>query len=692
VNPKPHVLTQAAQSGPLTTSSSPFAIVWMFAAIVLCLVILANFSFEVLSSVRAYVGGESLWSKAQKDAVFDLQNYAGSRSPEELEHFRANIAIPLGDHEARIEMDKSHPDFEKVRRGFILGGNHRDDITGMFNLYRRFEWMDFMQRAIRAWETGDRYIAQLENAGIRLQREVESPTPSTATIQSILTEISRINESLTPVEIQFDEALSDASRTTYRLLQAVMLAAAPGLLIFGSLLSLRILQQKKRTNDWFNYLAFHDELTSLPNRMMLNQRLDQALSRHSRAGTQLAIMFMDLDRFKVINDSLGHGAGDVLLRQVADRLRGESRKGDTVARMGGDEFVLLIENPETLMDVSACAQRVVERLSAPYVLARNDCHITVSAGISIFPSDGVDSQALLKAADVAMYRAKELGRNNYLRYAPSMNVHTLDRLELESDLRHALERGEFLLHYQPIVETATGLITATEALLRWNHPLRGLISPTAFIPLAEETGLIVPIGEWVLATACARNKAWQTQGLTNLSVSVNLSMRQFGDPMLLENLIRIIGASGLDPSSLELEITESMVMPHGACAVAVLENLKSIGVKIVIDDFGTGYSSLAYLKRFPIDTLKVDRSFIRDIPADTSDMKITRAIIALAHGLKLKVVAEGVETAEQLKFLRAHHCDSAQGYFLHRPLPEAEVTRVLELNRLDYGEHVAISA
>jgi diguanylate cyclase (GGDEF)-like protein len=664
----------------------------MFAVIVLCLLILANFSFGVLSSVRAYVGGESLWSKAQKDAVFHLQNYASSRSPEELRQFRANIAIPLGDHEARVEMDKSDPDFEKVRRDFILGGNHRDDITGMFNLYRRFEWMGFMQRAIRAWETGDRYIAQLEQAGTRLQRETESPMPSPANIQSILTEISRINENLTPVEIQFDEALSEASRTTYRLLQAVMLAAAPGLLIFGILWSLRILQQKKRTEDRVNYLAFHDELTSLPNRLMLNQRLDQALSRHSRAGTQLAIVFMDLDRFKVINDSLGHGAGDVLLRQVADRLRGQSRKGDTVARMGGDEFVLLVENPETLMDVSACAQRVVERLSAPYVLGRNDCHITVSVGISVYPADGVDSQTLLKAADVAMYRAKEIGRNNYLRYAPSMNVHTLERLELESDLRHALERGEFFLHYQPKVETATGMITGTEALLRWNHPLHGLIPPNTFIPLAEETGLIVSIGEWVLATACARNKAWQDQGLTNLTVSVNLSARQFGDPMLLKNLTRIISASGLDPSGLELEITESMVMSYGACAVAVLENLKSIGVQIAIDDFGTGYSSLAYLKRFPIDTLKVDRSFIRDIPADSSDMKITRAIIALAHGLKLKVVAEGVETADQLKFLRAHHCDSVQGYFLHRPLAEAEVTEVLELNRLDHLERLAISA
>jgi diguanylate cyclase (GGDEF)-like protein len=664
----------------------------MFAAIVLCLLILANFSFGLLSSVRAYVGGESLWSKAQKDAVFHLQNYASSRSREELTHFRADIAIPLGDHEARLEMDKSEPDFEKVRQDFILGGNHRDDITGMFNLYRRFEWMDFMQRAIRAWKTGDLYIAQLVDAGARLQHETESPMPSAAAIQSILAEISRINDNLTPVEVQFDDALSDASRKTYRWLQAAMLAAAPGLLLFGTLLSLRILQQKKRTENLVNYLAFHDELTSLPNRMMLNQRLDQALSRHSRAGTQLAIVFMDLDRFKVINDSLGHGAGDVLLRQVADRLRGESRKGDTVARMGGDEFVLLVENPETLMDVSACAQRVVDRLSAPYVIGRNDCHITVSVGISIYPSDGVDSQTLLKAADVAMYGAKELGRNNYLRYAASMNVHTVERLELESDLRHALEREELLLHYQPIVEATTGRITGTEALLRWNHPLRGLIAPSAFIPLAEETGLIVPIGEWALASACARNKAWQDQGMTNLSVSVNLSARQFAEPMLLEKLIRIISASGLDPASLELEITESMVMSHGACAVAVLENLKSIGVQIAIDDFGTGYSSLAYLKRFPIDTLKVDRSFIRDIPADSNDMKITRAIIALAHGLKLKVVAEGVETADQLRFLLAHHCDSVQGYFLHRPLPEAEVTDVLELNRLDHAERLAISA
>jgi diguanylate cyclase (GGDEF)-like protein len=655
----------------------------MFAAIVLCLLMLTNFSFGLLSSVRAYVGGESLWSKAQKDAVYHLQKYAASRAPEELRQFRADIAVPLGDHDARAEMDKPSPDFEKVQQGFVHGGNHLDDVDGMFNLYRRFKRISFMQRAIRAWDEGDRYIVELDEAGTLLQREVDSPTPSAEKIQSILVEIFKINENLAPIENQFVDALGDASRTTYRLLQAIMLATTPGLLLLGVVLSLRILQQRKRAQDRVDHVAFHDDLTSLPNRLMLNQRLDQALSRHRRTGSQLAILFMDLNRFKVINDSLGHDVGDILLRQVADRLRTQSRESDTVARLGGDKFAVLTENHENPADIAACAQRLVDALSTPYMLGSKDCYVTFSIGISVFPSDGNDSQALLKAADVAMYRAKAAGRNNYLYYSPSMNVHTVERLELESDLSHALERGEFLLHYQPKVDTMTGLITGTEALLRWQHPLRGLVPPNDFIPLAEETGLIVPIGEWVLATACAQTKAWQDRGLTKLNVAVNLSAHQFADPLLLPKLTRIIHASGLEPSSLELEITESMVMLHGDCAVLVLEKLKSIGVQIAIDDFGTGYSSLAYLKRFPIDTLKVDRSFIRDIPADTGDKKITRAIIAMAHSLRLKVVAEGVETAEQLKFLRAQRCDTVQGYFLYRPLPEAEVADVLELNRLD---------
>ncbi len=350
--------------------------------------------------------------------------------------------------------------------------------------------------------------------------------------------------------------------------------------------------------------------------------------------------------------------------------------------MGGDEFVVLVENFEHISVVSNLAEQPVGQVSTPCLLEGKDCHVTASIGISIYPVDGTDSQSLLKMADIAMYRAKDLGRNKYQFYSPSMNVHTLERLEFESDLRHALERDELVLHYQPKVDILSGRITGTEALLRWNHPRRGLVAPNDFIPLAEETGLIGPIGEWVLASACARNKVWQDRGFANLTVAVNLSARQFADPTLLSKLTHIIQSSGIDTSTLQLEITESMVMTHGANVIEVLEALKATGLHITLDDCGTGYSSLAYFKRLPIDSIKIDRSFIRDIPGDSGGATITRAIIALAHSLNLQVIAEGVETEAQLAFLRSLLCDEFQGFYLFRPLPESEIDEALTRNRL----------
>jgi diguanylate cyclase (GGDEF)-like protein len=673
----PDKAVEGLHSGAGFETKSPFTIIWLFAAVVLGLLLLAIFSLGSLSAARAYVGGESLWSKAQKDAVFHLQKYAATGSPAQFRQYRAAIAIPLGDHAARLAMDNPDSDVEEIREGFRRGGIHPDDIDGLIHLYQRFKSVSFMKRAIRAWTQGDVLIAWLDEAATRLRREVESPSPDPARIKADLADIARINDELTPLENEFVEALGDASRTTYQWLRGMLLAATPVLFLFGTVLSVRILRHRKRLQDRIRQIAFFDALTELPNRTLFHLRLELAIARQLRDGNQLAVLFMDLDRFKIINDSLGHALGDVLLRQVAGRLRGQVREGDTVSRMGGDEFVVLVENFESIAAVSNLAERLVRQVSAPYVLESKDYHVTASIGISVFPADGADSESLLKMADMAMYRAKDLGRNNYQYYSPSMNIHTLERLEMESDLRHALERDELVLYYQPKVNVASGLITGTEALLRWRHPQRGLVAPMDFIPLAEETGLIGPIGEWVLASACARNKAWQDRGLTGLRVAVNLSARQFADPMLLPRLTGIIQASGLDPSTLELEITESMVMAHGESAVEVLESLKSTGVHITIDDFGTGYSSLAYLKRFPIDSIKIDRSFIRDLPGDPGSAMITRAVIALAHSLRLQVVAEGVETEAQLAFLRTLNCDEFQGFYLYRSLPQSELDAIL---------------
>ena len=432
-----------------------------------------------------------------------------------------------------------------------------------------------------------------------------------------------------------------------------------------------IRRQRLRAEERVEHQAHYDLLTDLPNRVMFNDRLILALAHANRHRKMLAILFVDLDRFKTIVDTLGHAIGDHVLRGVAERLSGSLEEGDTLARLGGDEFVILLPQIHRADKAVKLAQKVLEALKPAFYFSGHELHITTSIGIALYPYDGEDADTLLKNADTALYRAKEQGRNNYQLYTPAMNARAFERLALENSLRKALERKEFLLHYQPQQDLKTGEITGMEALLRWQHPDLGLVYPAEFISLAEETGLIVPLGEWVLRTAAAQNKAWQKSGLPPLVVAVNLSARQFQHHDLVESVARVLKETGLDARWLELEITESIAMQNADYTIIILRDLKEMGIQISMDDFGTGYSSLSYLKKFPIDTLKIDQSFVRDLSTDANDAAIANAIIVLAHSLKLKVVAEGVETAEQKAFLKEHDCDKTQGYLFSNPVPAA---------------------
>jgi len=437
---------------------------------------------------------------------------------------------------------------------------------------------------------------------------------------------------------------------------------------------------RKQAEENLLYVATHDTLTGLPNRYMFNQRFAHALNNAQRYRKTMALLFLDLDRFKFINDTLGHPFGDRLLQEAAARLRMCLRESDTIARFGGDEFVALIEDFSEPGDVISVAQKILHALRWPFMLQGETCHLTASIGISLYPNDGADFANLLKNADIATYRAKEQGKNNYLFYSGEMNDHLSARIAKETRLQGALERNEFILHYEPKVEINTGRITGMEALIRWQHPELGLLPPLEFIGHAEDSGLIVPIGAWVLRIACAHNQTLQSRVATPLTVSVNLSARQFEDKHLLREIERALSESSLKPNCLELEITESMVMRDTQSSKKILDGIKSMGIRLAIDDFGTGYSSLASIKRFPFDCIKIDRSFIKDIPQDPDDVAITQAIIAMAHSLRLKVIAEGVETQEQLDFLSEHGCHEFQGYFFRRPQPAEDFSKLLRDN------------
>jgi diguanylate cyclase (GGDEF)-like protein/PAS domain S-box-containing protein len=435
---------------------------------------------------------------------------------------------------------------------------------------------------------------------------------------------------------------------------------------------------RKQTEARLVYLANYDTLTDLPNRVLLGQRLGKAIEEAEHIERLVAVLFIDLDRFKVINDTLGHDSGDELLKVVARRLSEALRPGDTVARYGGDEFVIVLANVAHIDDVTKVVHKILGRLSPAITIGGHELFVTPSIGITLCPFDDRTSDELLRNADSAMFDAKEQGGNTFRFYTAEMNARAERRLTLETSLRHALERGEFLLHYQPQMDLASGEILGAEALIRWQHPDWGLVSPAEFIPLAEETGLILPIGEWVLAEACAQARAWHTAGHARLRIAVNLSGRQLAQKNLTEIVATTLTRCTVARGMLELEITESLLMQDLEQTADTLTSLAALGVTVSMDDFGTGYSSLSYLKRLPIDVLKIDQSFVRDISSDPDDAAIVQAIIAMAHSLGIKVIAEGVETAEQLAFLRQHRCDGMQGYYFSRPLPSEQFTELLQ--------------
>ncbi len=448
---------------------------------------------------------------------------------------------------------------------------------------------------------------------------------------------------------------------------------------------LRDVTARKQAETRRTYLAYYDGLTGLPNRMLFADRLNQAMLEGIRGDRPVAVLLMDVDRFRAFNDTLGHEAGDQLLRAVGRRLRLSTRESDTLARLGGDEFGIVLTGLQGEDGIGRALQRIMDSFAEPVSIEDQTLYVTMSAGASVHPGDSVSAEGLIRNADVALSRAREMGGNAFQFFKPEMYARTARNLALETDLRRSLERGDFVVHYQPQFDLASGAIIGAEALVRWMHPQRGLVPPGEFIPLAEETGLIVPLGEWVLRRALAQARAWHESGLPPLQIAVNFSVRQFRHAAMVETVRRALEETEADPAWLDIELTESSIMKDQEGVVASLRELKQLGIGVSVDDFGTGYSSLARLKRFPIDVLKVDQSFVRNVTTDASDAAIAATIVTLAKSLGMRVIAEGVETEEQADFLRSKGCDGAQGYLFSRPLPPEDFFRLVEEKRLAAG-------
>ena len=809
-------------------------------------------TFDISTAVRAYVGGEGLYSKGQKDAVYYLTRYVQTHSEQDYHKYRVSILIPLGDHKARVELQKPDYNYDTAVQGFIEGGNVADDIPYMISMFRRFHTVSYLRDAIDLWTRADAVIVQLVQCGDELHRAVIAGVLSKEREAEFLQRIDQINIAASPLERDFSVTLGEGARQIGRLLGIVISLVAVILLSAGLWISWRIsrelrigilnlrkaairvthgdlghrvevrskdelgelavvfnemIEHRKGTEDAlrgatefrdkimqsvtnaiyvidttgrfvlvnrrtcimtgysetelvgmsfdalfpeerladirkrfedviktgvpiehyetplirknkevimisFSSAAFYkdaaimgvvgaaeditarkiyeerlaqmanfDSLTGLPNRNLLIDRIAQALPRASRAGQTVALIFLDLDGFKFINDTYGHALGDELIKRVAQKLERSLRVDDTVARIGGDEFVIMLCDMQSVADVEQITSQMLDAFSVPFILEKHVLHVTASAGVSLYPKDGQNYETLLKYADIAMYSAKEAGRNCLRFFTAEMASHTERRVEVEAAMRAALAKDEFKLYYQPQIDLKTGEICSAEALMRWEHASLGVMSPVRFIPLAEETGLILPIGEWALRTACRELKVWHQRGHRNVSVAVNISPRQFQQQDIVKLVRKVLLETGVPPASLHLELTENVILQNSDAVIETLRELKSTGVILAMDDFGTGYSSLGYLKRFPIDIIKIDQSFILDMIANPDAASIIRAILAMAQSLNMKTVAEGVETREQMDFLIANGCDVIQGFYLSSALPAGEFRTLLAEGR-----------
>ena len=622
---------------------------------------------------RVFLIGEDLWAGAQKRATLCLLSYSESHSEKDLGCFRSEVDVVLGDMQARRELDKPRYEYSIVAEGLVRGRNRAQDVPTAIIFYHLAPWLAEVEKAVQIWRESDRHTLRLVAISEELQR-----ANTVAETQRLKQEVLAIDAEISGLERQFATHLNYGMHFLALCLSVAQGLAAVTLIVLAVIVSRRLMAAREAAQEKVHLLAYYDPLTGLANRTLVHERLSASLSAAESANKKAAVLYLDLDRFKVINDSLGHAVGDEILREVAWRLRQHVRDDDTVARVGGDEFLICLARVAGEEDVRAVAERMRKAIAADFVNAKGvPLNVTCSIGISLFPEHGRDSETLVMNADAAKTRAKESGRNRFRLFIDEMSEGVAEKLKLENSLHAALEKKQLYLEFQPEIDITTGEVTAVEALLRWKHPELGVVPPDKFIPAAESSGLIVALGEWVLRTACAEARAWQDLGLAPIPIAVNASAVQFRQEGFCDLVRRVLSETGLAPRFLEIEVTESLLMSNDKATSENLAALKSMGLSLTIDDFGTGYSSLTYLRNFPADKLKIDRSFIRDVAANRDDATITKAIIGMAGSLGLKVVAEGVETHAQLAFLQAQGCDEAQGYFFSRPVLAEKLIELL---------------